>query len=202
MLYQTVEYTEENQAYYEKLVNSMFSDYEQSLLWQCMNDKTCSNLHKDLSKVVSRHLSEHVPVELYRGISKTTLYQIQDLAVGETFELNRVTSFSSDFATARQFAGTYCYGTRVIFSLRNVVKAFNYQEHMMNILLAAPESEFMYNESYANNDERGDKLDMVNGEDEWMLPIGTRLRIVNIEDVQNDPLTPAYVMYHLEIVSI
>ncbi|ANA49372.1 RNA polymerase ADP-ribosylase [Salmonella phage vB_SnwM_CGG4-1] len=37
-----------------------------------MNDKTDKNLHVELDKIIRKHISSDVPVELYRGVSKRT----------------------------------------------------------------------------------------------------------------------------------
>ncbi|AEO97013.1 hypothetical protein CPTAKMNP4_021 [Salmonella phage vB_SenM-AKM_NP4] len=186
--------------YEEKI--KMFSDFEQSILWQCMNDKIDKTLHVELDKIIRKHISSDVPVELYRGVSKRTEAWLKNMAVGRIIADDRVTSFTSDFSTARQFAGGSVYGTHTILSLRNCPFAFNYQEHALNMLLAAPDTEFMHSiDPDFIFDERLDKLEMVNGEDEWMFPIGTQFEIVEIEELQYDPLSPSYTVYHLDFYS-
>lgn len=192
------ENAELNPSYYERAI-SQFSDYEQSTLWLCFNDKADPKLHLDLDPIIRRNITSDVPVELYRGVSKKTAAWLSHMEVGRIIADNRVTSFSSDFATARQFAGAYCYNTKVILSLRNCPFAFNFQEHAMNLVLAAPDSEFRCNA--INGDERMEKLEMINAEDEWMFPIGTQFEIVSIEDYQLDPLSPVYKIYHLNFYS-
>lgn len=201
-MYQTIEQTieiDENQER-EKIqaeVDKKFSDYEQMTLWRCMNDKEDPELHKDLSPIVRKHISTVVPVELYRGVSGFEISELL-LDVGDTFTTERVKSFSSDFSTARQFAGAYCYGTHTILSIRNCPLAFNYQEHMLQMVLGAPDSEYM-NKSF---DERMDQLDMIESEQEFMFPIGTTFRVLSIDDLSHDPRSRNYTIYHLELVSI
>ena len=56
-----------NPSYYERAI-SQFSDYEQSTLWLCFNDKADPKLHLDLDPVIRRNITSDVPVELYRGV--------------------------------------------------------------------------------------------------------------------------------------
>ncbi|QQG32141.1 ADP ribosylase [Citrobacter phage CkP1] len=189
-----------NPSYYEQKI-SQFSDYEQSTLWRCFNDKADAKLHLDLDPIVRRNITQDVPVELYRGVSKKTASWLQGMEVGRIIADNRVTSFSTDFSVARQFAGAYCYGTHIILSLRNCPFAFNFQEHAMNLVLAAPDSEFKKDWVSNEEDERMEKLEMINAEDEWMFPIGTQFEIVSIEDYQVDPRARVYTIYHLNFYS-
>ncbi|BBC78067.1 RNA polymerase ADP-ribosylase [Escherichia phage EcS1] len=178
MLYTYIEFDESKVPFYEELISG-YDDWEQSILWQCMNDKLLPKFHENLNEVISSRLSR-APDELYRGISHSTLRQIQDLDIGDTFNTgHRVTSFTTDFAMARQFAGTYVYETRTILKLIDAPKAFNFQQEMINMLLAAPESEFRPRSSPFGTTDRGDKLDMVNREDEWMIPAGSELIILD-----------------------
>lgn len=167
----------ENALYYKEQIKDL-SDYEQSLLWQCMNDKSGEIFHKDLSTLIMKRLS-HCSVPLYRGLSKTTFHKFTDLGIGDEYLAKRVYSFSEDMGVAAEFASNWTYGTRTLLKIENVNKAFWYQDDIINILLAAPESEFIDEPG-----KRGDNLDMVYHEAEWMIPIGSRLKIKDIIDRQ------------------
>lgn len=54
-----------------KKVCEKFTDFEQSVLWQCMEAKKNEALHRQLNKIVKKHLTKS-PYQLYRGISKST----------------------------------------------------------------------------------------------------------------------------------
>lgn len=190
---------EAEREYIQARVDEKFSDWEQSVLWQCMNDKNEDKFHEQLNPIVRKHMSSTVPVELYRGISRLERSKIEDLDVGDEFQLNRVTSFSSDFSTAKQFAGRWHYDTNIIFSMRNCPWAYNYYEDIMQIVLGAPSSEFM-GKVVAVDEQRLDKIDMIEGEQEFMLPSEARFRIVEIDTYRKDPNEPLYEVYHLELI--
>lgn len=188
---------EKERLYIQERVDAKFTDIEQSTLWMCMNDKNADFIHERLNPIVRKHMNSTVPVELYRGVSFVELNKISDMAEGDEFTLGRVTSFSSDFATAKQFASKWHYDTNVILCMRNCPWAYNYQEDIINILMGAPDEEF-----HGDIDEqRADKLDMVQGENEFMLPKEAKYRIVHIEDdFQKDPNEFYYTLIHLELV--
>lgn len=168
----------------------MFTDEEQSVLWRCMNDKICPELCTKLAHIIDNH-SEEYKFDLYRGVSKSLLNQLQSKNIGETMMLNRVTSFSEDIAIAREFASYNIYGTNVVLWVTGPVHAFPYSKHMQEILLAAPDSEF----HGVNKDKhRKDNIDMVMNEQEWMINECTMLKIVDIIDDIN------MVIYKAEIV--
>lgn len=183
-------------------IDQEFTDEEQSVLWKCLNDKTESYVHRVLNKIARRRITSTVPVELYRGVNKRMKAMIQGLEIDDEFEVPVVTSFSTSYSTARQFSSHSIYGTKTIFSLRNCPFAYNYQEDMLRLLHAAPDSEFSANhfDPSAKVDRRN-KVEMVNEENEWMLPVGTKFRIVEIESMQTDPLMTADKIYHLEFIS-
>lgn len=190
---------EQERQYIQAKVEEKFTDFEQSTLWLCMNDKNEELIHDRLNPIVRKHMSTVVPVELYRGVSMVEARKLYDLAEGDTFTLDRVTSFSSDFSTARQFASKWHYDSNLILSMRNCPWAYNYQEDIINILLGAPDEEYMG--SLSIDEQREDKLDMVQGECEFMLPKEAAYRIVHIEDkFQTDPNAMAYTILHLELV--
>lgn len=190
---------EKERLYIQERVDAKFTDQEQSTLWLCMNDKNEDFIHERLNPIVRKHMNSTVPVELYRGVSRIERMKLEDLAEGDEFTLDRVTSFSSDFATAKQFAGRWHYDSNIILSMRNCPWAYNYQEDIINIVLGAPDEEYM---GLAKVDEqRADKLDMVTGECEFMLPSEARYRIIHIEDqFQTGPNAMAYTIIHLELI--
>lgn len=189
---------EKERLYIQERVDAKFTDIEQSTLWMCMNDKNSAFIHERLNPIVRKHMNSTVPVELYRGISMVELNKISDMAEGDEFTLGRVTSFSSDFSTAKQFASKWHYDTNVILCMRNCPWAYNYQEDIINIVMGAPNEEFNNN---ILDEQRADKLDMVQGENEFMLPTEAKYRIVHIEDdFQKDPNEFYYTLIHLELV--
>lgn len=190
---------EKERLYIQQRVDEKFTDEEQSTLWMCMNDKNDDFIHERLNPIVRKHMNSTVPVELYRGVSRIEARKLEDLTEGDEFTLGRVTSFSSDFSTARQFAGRWHYDSNVILSMRNCPWAYNYQEDIINIVLGAPDEEYMGLSKV--EEQREDKLDMVTSECEFMLPKEARYRIVNIEDqFQTDPNAMAYTIIHLELI--
>lgn len=191
---------EKERQYIQAKVEEKFTDFEQSTLWLCMNDKNEELIHERLNPIVRKHMSTSVPEELYRGVSMIEAQKLYDLGEGDTFTLDRVTSFSSDFSTAKQFASKWHYDSNLILSIRNCPWAYNYQEDIVNILLGAPDEE--YAGSLSINEQREDKLDMVQGECEFMLPKEAAYRIVHIEDkLRTDPNAVTYTVLHLELVS-
>lgn len=193
------EQEENERLYIQERIDAKFTVEEQSTLWMCMNDKNEPKIHERLNPIVRKHMSSTVPVELYRGISLKEADGIYDLAEGDEFTLGRVTSFSSDFSTAKQFAGKWHYNSNIILSMRNCPWAYNYKEDIINIVLGAPDEEYMG--LLPVNEQREDKLDMVQGECEFMLPKEARYRIVHIEDqFQTDPNAMAYTIIHLELI--
>ena len=53
-------------------IDSQFSDIEQSVLWQCMENKP-DCIQQELSSIVRRNWTSSVPETMYRGISKKTM---------------------------------------------------------------------------------------------------------------------------------
>lgn len=181
-------------------VEEKFTDMEQSTLWLCLNDKNEELIHSRLNPIVRKHMSTTVPEELYRGVTMIEAQKLYNLAEGDTFTLGRVTSFSSDFSTAKQFASKWHYDSNLILGMQNCPWAYNYQEDITNILLGAPDEEYMG--LVSTEDQREDKLDMVQGECEFMLPMEAAYRILRIEDKSNpDTNTTDYTILHLELVS-
>lgn len=191
---------EKERLYIQELIDSKFTDMEQSTLWLCLNDKNDELIHSRLNPIVRKHMSTAVPAELYRGVTLIEAQKLYNLAEGDTFTLDRVTSFSSDFSTAKQFSSKWHYDSNLILSIQNCPWAYNYQEDITNILLGAPDEEYMG--LVSAEDQREDKLDMVQGECEFMLPKEAAYRILRIEDKSNpDTTTTDYTILHLELVS-
>lgn len=188
---------EKERIYIQERVDAKFTDIEQSTLWMCMNDKNTDFIHERLNPIVRKHLTSTVP-PLFRGISLLEANKIYDLAEGETFTLNRVTSFSSDFSTAKQFASKWHYNSQIIFRIQNCPYAFNYQEEMIQILLAAPDEEFMGQMEV--KEQREDKLDMVQGECEFMLPKEATFRICSSQAVKDYGVETVYTIIDLELI--
>lgn len=188
---------EKERIYIQQRVDEKFTDQEQSILWLCMNDKNTDYIHELLNPIVRKHLTSTVPT-LFRGISLLEANKIYDLAEGETFTLNRVTSFSSDFSTAKQFASKWHYDSQIVFRIKNCPYAFNYQEEMIQILLAAPDEEFMG--LMEVKEQREDKLDMVQGECEFMLPKEATYRICGSQAVKDYGVETVYTIIDLELI--
>lgn len=184
-------------------VEEKFTDMEQSTLWLCLNDKNEELIHSRLNPIVRKHMSTTVPSELYRGVTLIEAQKLYNLAEGDTFTLGRVTSFSSDFSTAKKFASKWHYDSNLILSIQNCPWAYNYQEDITNILLGAPDEEYMgLVSSEDQREDKLDKLDMVQGECEFMLPKEAAYRILRIEDKSNpDTNTTDYTILHLELIS-
>lgn len=175
-----------------------FNDFEQSILWQCMEAKRSSNLHAYLNEIINKHL-EQAPYQLYRGISQSTKDIVKDLNVGDVFTTNRVDSFTTNLYTACSFSGVeYC--TKILFRLKTD-KAFNYSDHISDIILSSPNSEFKY--TYEDTDgldsERTDNLLMVAREQEWMIPV-SQYKIVSIGSEDFNESFGTFKIYDIEIV--
>lgn len=184
-------------------VDSKFSDYEQSLLWQCMNDKLNEDLHYGLNSLIRKNLTTTVPVELYRGVNKRMKEQLLDAVVGDEIRFDRVTSFSTDFSIARNFSTAGIYGTRTLFSIRNCPIAFDYCSTMLKVLAGAPDEEFHnFKSDSMGKPNRASLTEMISDEKEWMLPPGTVLRIVDIREERETPLTLPVTVYHLEFITL
>lgn len=185
----------------ESEVSSLFTDEEQAVLWKCLNDKVEDWVNRGLDKIIRRRMTTATPEGLYRGVNRRMLNVLQTVDVGEVFTAERVVSFSTDFNTARSFASFGCYGTKTVIRWSNPTIAYNYQEDMLKILAAAPNCEF----SAAPYDplakiDRKNKINMVQDEQEWMMPIGTKFRVTSIEDVDFNP-GGMHTIYDVELIS-
>ncbi|AIZ01805.1 ADP-ribosylase [Escherichia phage vb_EcoM-VR5] len=176
-------------------INERFTDEEQSVLWQCMENKPDS-IQETLNKIIRKNLTSVVPDKLYRGISKKTLKYLESVGcVGATIEFDRVMSFSKDFKVARNFASYNFYGTKNIFCINDAPFAFDYQEAIFKMICAAPPEEF---NGLFPEITRATNLQLVNDEDEMMFPAGTTLRVDSIESVYG---WQDYTLWNLSVLS-
>lgn len=176
-------------------IDALYTDNEQSVLWQCMENKP-DLIQEDLTRIIRNNLNTAPPAALFRGISKKTMEYLEDFRyVGATIEFNRVMSFSRDWQVARNFASYSFYGTRNIFCINNAPYAYNYQEAIFKMICGAPPEEF--NGAYPEA-TRKSNLHLVNDEDEFMFPAGTTLRVDLIE---THPLNTLYTVWHLTVLN-
>ncbi|UPW39377.1 RNA polymerase ADP-ribosylase [Escherichia phage vB_EcoM_ESCO47] len=160
-------------------IDEVFSDSEQSTLWQCMENKP-DCIQQELDSIIRKNWSSSVPTVLYRGISKKTLKMLDSVGcVGATIKFDRVMSFSSVFGVARNFASHNFYGTKQIFCVKNAPFAFNFRETMLDMILAAPSCEFSGAFPEAT---RRSNVRLVSDECEFMFPIGTTLRVDSVTE--------------------
>lgn len=172
----------------------MLDEYEIECLMRCIEDKIHPSLHYELDFII-RGFLELPPVELYRGISRTQHKQLQNMGIGDVYCVPRVLSFSPDFSTARSFANTAVYGTKTIMSVRNAPKAFDYQG-MMEHILTLDIDEHKINDWCKR--ERDDVDNLICEEREWMFPMHTKFKILDIDQLQYDPNAASYTIYHME----
>lgn len=188
-----------------------FTDWEESILFQCMNDKICPDHNKALSALIEKNLTQ-IPYELWRGITNTELDKIADLGIGDTFCLNRVTSFSESQKTAIDFSSSWSYNSGTMIKIESGY-AYRYWIDMLNILRDTPIEEFIVdtlNDSHGTYEERiadaesrkEDKIEMIEYETEWMVPDNHRFVIVNIEDVwiNQGVFTQSRVIYTVRMI--
>lgn len=173
----------------------MFDEYEIECLMRCIEDKVHPSTHHELDYIIGGYL-ERPPVELYRGISKTQLADIQQMGIGDVYSVERVQSFTPDFATARSFANSSVYGTKTIFSVRNAPRAFNYQAAMEYLLTLDIEDSIIKDWCKRRRDDVGF---LISDEREWMFPMFTNFRIMDIDTLQYDPNAAEYTIYHMDI---
>lgn len=180
---------EKEREFIQAKVDAKFTWLEQSLIWQCLNDKDSQSHHEMFNSLIRKHMSTSVP-DLWRGVTRIEAHKLMDIAIGEEFSLNRVTSFSADYEKAREFAGTWVYASNIILELKNPGWAYNYYADIIDILLGAPDSEF-------GHEEREEKIDMVESEQEFMLPVEARFKLLNI--IQENK-NPDYNIYQIELL--
>lgn len=163
-----------------------FSCEEQSILWQCTNDKISSDFHKRLNNIVTKH-KEKLPLTLYRGLSRRETKAFMDaLCKRNSFCFNKVSSFSTEDSIAFEFAGKWIYSTNTIikFDANTIDGCFDYHHAIKSLLVTAPESEFMNkpkNTRWAN-------IDMVDKESEWMVQMDMNFRVTDYEKVDKNGL--------------
>jgi hypothetical protein len=176
-------------------VDERFNDLEQSVLWQCMENKP-DEIQETLNKVIRANLSSALPEKLYRGISQKTLKYLQGIACkGAEIKFDRVMSFSKDYNVARNFASYNFYGTRHIMCINDAPFAFNFQEAIFKLICGAPPEEFP---GAFPDATRKANLNLVNDEDEFMFPAGTTLRVDSIERCKKNDL---YTMINVTVLS-
>lgn len=176
-------------------IDALYTDNEQSVLWQCMENKP-DLIQEDLTGIIRNNLTKEIPTKLYRGISQKTMeYLESEGCVGGIINFDRVMSFSRDWQVAINFASYSFYGTRNIFCINNAPYAYNYQEAIFKMICGAPPEEF--NGAYPEA-TRKSNLHLVNDEDEFMFPAGTTLRVDLIE---KHPLNNLYTVWHLTVLN-
>lgn len=171
-----------------------FDCKEQSILWQCMNDKIGDEFHRNLDGIVRSHQNTNHDI-LYRGLSRRESRNFYDALIkGYPFEFGKVSSFTVDEKIACEFAGKWHYATHVVVEVKDCSIAFNYQHNMKALLITAPDSEFMrLNDSVGNiTHRRSADIEMIDKEQERMLPIGTKFRVVGHNKVEKSGLLLDY----------
>ena len=161
-----------------------FTDVEQSILWQCMNNKVGENFHTVLNQIVNKH-SEMCNETLYRGLSRReTAFLMQSIIDGKNpLNFEKVMSFSSNANIAHEFAGKWIYATHCILKIENPnVKVFDFQRAMKSLLILAPDSEFAHR--LESDCARLADIDMVSSESEWMFPMETNYKIISHENTE------------------
>ncbi|WPK34497.1 ribosyltransferase [Escherichia phage AV112] len=185
----------QEREYLTNLIDSKFTRQEQNILWACTDSKEDPDFHYELDHLVRKHMTSTVPVELYRGVTPEEVERLSLLSVGCHWSPGRVTSFTTDFSTARQFSGSWEYQTYTILSLRNAPFIFDYYQNMVNIVLAGK------NPKHVMEETRIDVLDMIESEQEYMVSGISRFEIVKIEDLEYDPLSRLYKIIHLKMLN-
>ena len=179
---------------WESLANR-FDCREQSILWQCMNDKIGDEFHKNLDMIVRSHQNTNHDT-LYRGLSRRETRAFYDALIkGYPFDFGKVSSFTADDKIACEFAGKWNYATYVVIELHDCPIAFDYQHNMKALLITAPDSEFMQPNNVSLDNiahRRGADIEMIDKEQERMLPIGTSFRVTGHNKVEKSGLLMDY----------
>lgn len=178
---------------WEALANR-FDCKEQSILWQCMNDKIGEEFHKKLDSIVRRHQIDNSDI-LYRGLSCREAKAFYDALIkGEKFDFGKVASFTTDETIAREFAGKWHYSTFVVIEVNNCHQSFDYHTNMKSLLITAPDSEFMRPNDLIDNvaQRRSANIEMIDKEQERMLPMGTKFKVVGHNKVEKSGLLMDY----------
>lgn len=170
---------------WEALANR-FDCKEQSILWQCMNDKIGEEFHKKLDSIVRRHQIDNREI-LYRGLSCREAKAFYDALIkGEKFDFGKVASFTTDETIAREFAGKWHYSTFVVIEVNDCHQSFDYHTNMKSLLITAPDSEFIRPNDLIDNvaQRRSANIEMIDKEREKMLPMGTKFKVVGHNKVE------------------
>lgn len=178
---------------WEALANR-FDCKEQSILWQCMNDKIGEEFHKKLDSIVRRHQIDNREI-LYRGLSCREAKAFYDALIkGEKFDFGKVASFTTDETIAREFAGKWHYSTFVVIEVNNCHQSFDYHTNMKSLLITAPDSEFIRPNDLIDNvaQRRSANIEMIDKEREKMLPMGTKFKVVGHNKVEKSGLLMDY----------
>lgn len=178
---------------WEALANR-FDCKEQSILWQCMNNKIGEEFHKKLDSIVRRHQIDNRDT-LYRGLSCREAKAFYDALIkGEKFDFGKVASFTTDETIAREFAGKWHYSTFVVIEVNNCQQSFDYHTNMKSLLITAPDSEFMRPNDVIDNiaQRRSADIEMIDKEQERMLPMGTKFKVVGHNKVEKSGLLMDY----------
>ncbi|UCR74229.1 hypothetical protein [Klebsiella phage vB_KpnM_5N] len=178
---------------WEALANR-FDCKEQSILWQCMNDKIGEEFHKKLDSIVRRHQIDNREI-LYRGLSCREAKAFYDALIkGEKFDFGKVASFTTDETIAREFAGKWHYSTFVVIEVNNCQQSFDYHTNMKSLLITAPDSEFIRPNDLIDNvaQRRSANIEMIDKERERMLPMGTKFKVVGHNKVEKSGLLMDY----------
>lgn len=178
---------------WEALANR-FDCKEQSILWQCMNDKIGEEFHKKLDSIVRRHQIDNSDI-LYRGLSCREAKAFYDALIkGEKFDFGKVASFTTDETIAREFAGKWHYSTFVVIEVNNCQQSFDYHTNMKSLLITAPDSEFIRPNDLIDNvaQRRSANIEMIDKEQERMLPMGTKFKVVDHNKVEKSGLLMDY----------
>ncbi|WKK95828.1 putative RNA polymerase ADP-ribosylase [Klebsiella phage ValerieMcCarty03] len=178
---------------WEALANR-FDCKEQSILWQCMNDKIGEEFHKKLDSIVRRHQIDNREI-LYRGLSCREAKAFYDALIkGEKFDFGKVASFTTDETIAREFAGKWHYSTFVVIEVNNCQQSFDYHTNMKSLLITAPDSEFIRPNDLIDNvaQRRSANIEMIDKEREKMLPMGTKFKVVGHNKVEKSGLLMDY----------
>lgn len=178
---------------WEALANR-FDCKEQSILWQCMNDKIGEEFHKKLDSIVRRHQIDNREI-LYRGLSCREAKAFYDALIkGEKFDFGKVASFTTDETIAREFAGKWHYSTFVVIEVNDCHQSFDYHTNMKSLLITAPDSEFIRPNDLIDNvaQRRSANIEMIDKERERMLPMGTKFKVVGHNKVEKSGLLMDY----------
>ncbi|WPH67765.1 NAD-protein ADP-ribosyltransferase [Klebsiella phage ValerieMcCarty01] len=178
---------------WEALANR-FDCKEQSILWQCMNDKIGEEFHKKLDSIVRRHQIDNREI-LYRGLSCREAKAFYDALIkGEKFDFGKVASFTTDETISREFAGKWHYSTFVVIEVNDCHQSFDYHTNMKALLITAPDSEFIRPNDLIDNvaQRRSANIEMIDKEQERMLPMGTKFKVVGHNKVEKSGLLMDY----------